>query len=98
MEARCGGTVARGIVTVLLLLAVSPVTAPFLTFDARNLPGEQAPLGTAVVQAKKAHDEPVSAFVSGPALPLAASAISRAIVPHLVQRPRRGPVFAPLRI
>ena len=98
MEARRGGTVVRGIVTVLLLLAVSPVTAPFLTFDARSLPGEQAPLGTAVVQAKKAHDEPVSAFVSGPALPLVASAISRATVPQLVLRLRRAPVFVPLRV
>jgi hypothetical protein len=45
---------------VLLLLAVSPVTAPFSTCDLNQLFGAPTSTGTASLHAKAAADEPVA--------------------------------------
>lgn len=59
MNARSGGTVTRIIVTALLLLAVSPFTAPFLTLDLKALLDDSPAPGAALVQPKTTHDETV---------------------------------------
>jgi len=68
MQARSGSALTRIIVTALLLLAVSPVTAPFLTFDLKDWLGDSTSPGVALVQPKTTHDEPVSAVATDGAL------------------------------
>lgn len=60
MHVRRGRALTQAIVTALLLLAVSPVTAPFLTFDLEDLLGDSTAPGVALVQPKATHDEPIS--------------------------------------
>ena len=45
---------------VLLVLAVSPLTAPFATCDLSQLPGQPVAPGVASVQVKAAADEPAA--------------------------------------
>ena len=98
MNARCGSATTRAVVTALLLLVVSPVTAPFLTFDARVLFSDEAPQSLAIVQSKKAHDEPVSACPARPALQLTATAVGEPIIPVSKHVLARQPTHVPLRI
>jgi hypothetical protein len=58
----------------LLLLAVSPVTAPFSTCDLNQLFGAPTSPGAASVQAKAAADEP-AAWTGSPAAPAAQSSL-----------------------
>ena len=50
----------RSLGIALLLLAVSPITAPFATCDLNQLLGQPVPSSGPAVQAKTAPDEPVS--------------------------------------
>ena len=54
----------RALVVALLLLAVSPVTAPFSTYDLQDRFGGTPSSGVAVLQSKAAPDESI-AHVSG---------------------------------
>jgi hypothetical protein len=88
----------RVLVTVLLLLAVSPATAPFLTFDARVLFGDDMLPDAVITQSKKAHDEPASMAVGVPSVPQNPAGIVPWIGPDQ-GRVRVGlPAFVPLRI
>lgn len=96
MKARGRRTATRVIGTVLLLLAVSPVTAPFLTYDIRDLLGDSSPQGAALVQPKTTHDEPTAAVghVAVPVdLPVVFTTISVSPAPHgRVNRPAHVPL------
>lgn len=58
----------RTLRVALLLLAVSPVTAPFSTCDLNQFVGSPIPPGTSSVHAKAGADEPV-ACMGSPAAP-----------------------------
>jgi hypothetical protein len=98
MHARSASALTRTIVTTLLLLAVSPVTAPFLTFDLKDWLGDSTSPGVALVQPKTTHDEPVSAVAAnGPFLFLRTLLTSSPAKP--VYRVSRSIAFrTPLRI
>lgn len=55
------GALIRLCGVLLLVLAVSPATAPFSTFDPGVFFHESAPQTGAILQAKPAHDDPVAA-------------------------------------
>ena len=98
MHARPGSALTHVIVTALLLLAVSPVTAPFLTFDLNDLHCDVTSPDVALVQPKTTHDEPVPTVA-----PSASSQVSRSIVAPaaaaLVDRVSHSVAFrTPLRI
>jgi len=98
MHARNGSALTRSIVTALLLLAVSPVTAPFLTLDLKDWLGDSTSPGVALVQSKTTHDEPVPAVATGAAFLVLRAVIASATV-AAVYRVRRGVAFLPpLRI
>ena len=62
----------RTLGVALLLLAVSPVTAPFSTYDLNQIVGSPTSPGTSSVHAKAGADEPV-ACLGSPAAPLGQS-------------------------
>lgn len=95
MRSHGRGAIAHLVVAALLLLMISPATAPFLTFDARSLDGLPV---DAVVQAKKAHDEPAPACGGAPLLPLPLAYIRECPVPLAGMDARRHPHPVPLRI
>jgi hypothetical protein len=85
-------------VTALLLLVVSPVTAPFLTYDLGALLDGRAPQGFAVLNSKKAQDEPV-AQVAGAPVVLVPLALAFRQAATLVARIRScEPIHVPLRL
>jgi hypothetical protein len=98
MHARNGRALTRSIVTALLLLAVSPVTAPFLTFDLKDWLGDSTSPGVALVQPKTTHDEPVSTVVSGSACLLLRAVIAPATVTAVYRVSRTVAFLPPLRI
>ena len=64
MKAR-SGIVVRSLGLVLLALTVSPVTAPFSTFELFELFGDATAPTASSIQSKKAPEEPASA-IDGP--------------------------------
>lgn len=90
--------VPRAVVTALLLLVVSPVTAPFLTFDLGDLPGDAGPTGAAVIQSKKAHDEPIPTFVAPPTPQPVRASFRPPVLPPRQQVHTSRPAHVPLRI
>ena len=95
MRSRGRGAIAQVVVAALLLLVISPATAPFLTFDARSLDGLPV---DAVVQAKKAHDEPAPACGGAPLLPFPLVSVGECPVPPGGTEARRPLHPVPLRI
>ena len=98
MHPRSGSALARTIVTALLLLAVSPVTSPFLTFDLKNLYGDSTAPGVALVQPKTTHDEPVSTVVMAAASLLVRHTIAPATSAPVCGAGRHTAFLPPLRI
>jgi len=91
-------TLPRLCVIALLLLAVSPVTAPFSTCDLLDLLGGPPSTGGAVLQSKTTSDEPVSG-VGGSLVVRMARASTGLTVLQSVARPRPRDAFhVPLRI
>jgi hypothetical protein len=81
MHARSGSAFARITVTALLLLAVSPVTASFLTVDHTAPLGGSTSSALALVQPKTTHDQPVPAIAAGAAFPVLRSVMAPATAP-----------------
>ena len=71
----------------LLILACSPVTAPFSTFDLVSLSGDATAPATASFQSKKAPDEPTAAL-AGPVDPAPPVAPWARLSPRLVSAPQ----------
>jgi hypothetical protein len=93
-----GRVLIQTIVTALLLLAVSPVTAPFLTFDLKDLLGDSTAPGVALVQPKTSHDEPVSTVATA-AVCQVFRAVTTAVTAPAVDGVNRSIAFqTPLRI
>jgi hypothetical protein len=98
MHARSASALTRIIVTALLLLAVSPVTAPFLTFDLKDWLGESTSPGVGLVQPKTSHDEPVSTVATDAAFLLVRAVITPAPAVMVSRLGRRVGFVTPLRI
>jgi hypothetical protein len=91
-------TLPRLCVILLLLLAVSPVTAPFSTCDLLDLFGGCASSGGPVLHSKSTPDEPVPGGGGGSA-PQVPGAVSGVRVLESVAQPRwRVALYIPLRI
>jgi hypothetical protein len=98
MYARSGSALTRTIITALLLLAVSPVTAPFLTLDLNALRGDSTSPGVALVQPKTTHDEPAPTVVASAAFLLLWSFVVPAAATLLHRVSRSVAFLPPLRI
>ena len=98
MHVRSGRALTHIIVTALLLLAVSPVTAPFLTFDLKDLLGESSAPGVALVQPKTTHDEPVSTVATPAALQVLRAVTMPATTSTIYGLHRSVAFLPPLRI
>ena len=98
MKPRRRSTLAQIIVTALLMLAVSPVTAPFLTFNLEDLFGGSTSSGVALVQPKTTHDEPVSAAAIHAAIQLLGSVREPASTSIVSPASRSTSFLTPLRI
>jgi hypothetical protein len=98
MYARSGSALTRIIITALLLLAVSPVTAPFVTLDLNAPRGDSTTPSVALVQPKTTHDEPIPMVVPSAAFLMLGSLDAPAAAP-LRPRESLGIAFLPpLRI
>lgn len=96
MHPRCGNAIPRVVVVALLLLVVSPATAPFLTCDFAHLPGDVPQPGFA--QAKPVADDVMPAGAAVACSPIARRLDSGAR-PTSVDRVRRvAPQHVPLRL
>jgi hypothetical protein len=98
MHARSGSPLTRIIVTALLLLAVSPVTAPFLTLDLKDWLGGTASPGAALVQPKTVHDEPVPTVAGSVACEVLWVARAPAAARAVSYTGRKTAFLPPLRI
>lgn len=98
MTAGSASPLTRIVVTALLLLAVSPVTAPFLTVDLKALLGDSPAPGAAVVQQKAGPDEPVPTIAGIGGAELQSPAIAPAATRTVFQIARRAPLTIPLRV
>jgi hypothetical protein len=98
MKSRRRSPLARIIVTALLMLAVSPVTAPFLTFNLEDLFGGSTSSGVALVQPKTTHDDPVSAVAINAALQVLGSVRTPAATTIGSCADRSTAFLTPLRI
>jgi hypothetical protein len=81
MHPRSASALARITVTALLLLAVSPVTASFLTADRTAPVAGSTSSALALVQPKTTHDQPVPAIAVGAAFPVLRSVMAPATAP-----------------
>jgi len=98
MTAGRASTLTRIIVTALLLLAVSPVTAPFLTFDLKDLLGDSTSPGVALVQPKTTHDEPVSTIATAAGYQVLRAVIAPAATQTVSRAAHRSAFVPPLRL
>jgi hypothetical protein len=98
MHARSASALTRIIVTTLLLLAVSPVTAPFLTFDLKDWLGDSTSPGVALVQPKTTHDEPVSAVATSGALLFLRAVLTPGPTVPIYRASRSIAFLTPLRV
>lgn len=98
MTAGSASSLTRIIVTAPLLLALSPVTAPFLTFDLRDLLGDSTSPGVALVQPKTAHDEPVSTVATAPGYQVLRAVIAPAPTQTMSRAAHRSAFVPPLRL
>jgi hypothetical protein len=98
MHARSASALTRILVTALLLLAVSPVTAPFLTLDLKDLGGESTAPGVALVQPKTTHDESVATVGVTAAVQVSRTFTTSAAAPKVYRVSRSTAFRTPLRI
>lgn len=91
------GTAPLGII-LLLVQAVSPVTAPFSTCDLGVLFHDSAPAGNAIVYAKPLSDDPVAGPDHSPDVQHRATSTTRGVAGFVRLPHARVPVDLPLRI
>jgi len=92
------GAAARSLILGLLLLAVSPATAPFSTFDPLDLCGGHAAPASSSVTHKSAQDPQVIACTSpATGLPAPDSSVAVAVLPSAGTLVHRA-LHIPLRI
>ena len=92
------GTIPRFGVILLLLLVVSPVTAPFSTCDLLDLLGGPASAAGAVFQSKPTGDQPAPGTGGSLVLHVSPIATSLTIVRSLARSRSRTAFHLPLRI
>lgn len=93
MSPRYGSSV-RILGLALLVLTVSPVTAPFPTVDLVGLFGDATARGASSIQSKKAPEEPVSAL-DGPAALIGPDGSWTRLTPRTRRGADRRPAFDP---
>lgn len=92
------GSVVRMLGLALLVLTVSPVTAPFSTFDLFELFGDATAPASSSIQSKKAPEEPASAL-DGPAALIGLDGPWTRLTPRTRRGPDRRAAFdLPLRL
>jgi hypothetical protein len=94
----CERTVLRLCGISLLVLAVSPVTAPFSTCDLMDLLGSRVPHGTVMLEPKNAPDDPVVGVAANPRAQAFPAARASKVVRPAGPAQRRDTRSIPLRI
>ena len=82
----------------LLVLMVSPVTAPFSTCDLIDLFGGGAAHDGAVLQSKPSPPQPVPGLAGGPVLQIVRTSGTQRATPSAGRSPARSARWIPLRI
>ncbi len=92
------GTIPRLCIILLLVLAVSPLTAPFSTCDPAVLFHDPAPAGSTVLHAKPLSDDPVVGLGGSPVLQYRAASATRGLASFVRLPHSRVLIDLPLRI
>jgi hypothetical protein len=92
------GMLPRLVVTTMLLLVLSPVTAPFATYDLADLFQVTPSSGTAAFQCKPSPEDSATSVGGSPDLQVTRRAIAWALAATLADARCAQPLQIPLRI